>query len=163
MHFLRAAKRSSAAIESVRRATAAVTGHEMPCIRCGDCATVCPAQLQPQQLLWDLRADSLPRARDHDLFDCSECGRCDLVCPSHIALVQRFRDGKSAIRMDEFQRQRANAARERFELRGHRLQRETNERAEREAALAQQAASTDAVAAAIERAKARRQHPRDRP
>ncbi len=28
------------------------TGTERPCIRCGDCAAVCPVQLQPQQLLW---------------------------------------------------------------------------------------------------------------
>lgn len=157
------AKRSSAAVESVRTQTAAVTIFEMPCIRCGDCATVCPAQLQPQQLLFELRADKLIRANDHGLFDCSECGRCDLACPSHIALLQRFLDGKAAIAQRDLMTQQANAARERFERRGDRLHREAVERTERESALTQRAASTDAVAAAIERAKARRQQSRDPP
>ena len=163
MRFLRDAKRNSAAGELVRGEPATVTVLEMPCIRCGDCATVCPAQLQPQQLLWDLRANRFTCATDHGLSDCSECGLCDLACPSNISLVQRFRDAKSAIRQRDLQAQEANAARERFESRGRRLQREAIERAERETALAQQATSTDAVAAAIERAKARRQQPRDRP
>lgn len=134
----------------------------MPCIRCGDCATVCPAQLQPQQLLLDLRADQWAQAVDHGLFDCSECGRCDLVCPSQIALVQRFSQAKPMLRQRQLQTQQAVASRERFEIRNARLQRESIERAQREAALTAQAASTDAVAAAIERARARRQPPRDR-
>lgn len=135
----------------------------MPCIRCGDCAAVCPAQLQPQQLLWDLRVERWAEATDHGLFDCSECGRCDSACPSQIALVRRFRDGKSAIGQRDAQMQQATAARERFESRNARLQRESIERAQREVALSTQATSTDAVAAAIERAKARRQQPKDRP
>ena len=32
---------------------------EMPCIRCGECARVCPALLQPQQLHWTVRNLSL--------------------------------------------------------------------------------------------------------
>jgi len=139
------------------------TGDELPCIRCGDCATVCPARLQPQQLLWDLRAEQWPRAREHGLFDCSECGLCDLACPSHILLLQRFREAKSAIVQRDAQMQQAAAARIRFEDRGRRLQREALERAEREALVSQQSTSTDAVAAAIERARARRLQARDRP
>jgi len=134
----------------------------MPCIRCGDCATVCPAQLQPQQLLWDIRAERLSEAAGHGLSDCSECGRCDEVCPSTIALVQAFRTAKIAIAQADAKKHDATAARERFETRNTRLQREAMERAQREAALAQKVTSTDAVAAAIERAKARRQQPKDK-
>lgn len=133
----------------------------MPCIRCGDCATACPALLQPQQLLLDLRADQWTQAVDHGLFDCSECGRCDLVCPSQIALVRRFSQAKPMLRQRQSQMRQAAASRERFEIRNARLQRESVERAQREATLTAQAASTDAVAAAIERAKARRQRPKD--
>lgn len=140
-----------------------MTGFELPCIRCGDCATACPERLQPQQLLWDLRADKLKQASRHGLLDCSECGRCDLVCPSRIGLLSRFRDGKAAIEAGNLNLQQAAAARERFERRGERLQRDSSERGEREAALAQQAASTDAVAAAIERARARRKQSRNQP
>ena len=162
MPFSRAEKRNSPVAKSVAVGFAKVSEFEMPCIRCGDCATVCPAQLQPQQLLWDIRAERLSEAADHGLLDCSECGRCDVVCPSRIKLVQGFRAAKLAIAAADEKMQVANAARERLEIRNVRLQRESVERAEREAALAQKATSTDAVAAAIERAKARRQQPKDK-
>ncbi len=133
----------------------------MPCIRCGDCATACPENLQPQQLLVDLRADKLMQAREHGLLECSECGRCDAVCPSRIPLLPQFRTAMATIRERDALMKEANAARERFENRARRLEREALERAERDAALTHQAASTDAVAAAIARAKAKRQQPRD--
>ena len=68
----------------------------MPCIRCGDCATACPENLQPQQLLWDLRAGKLLHAREHGLLECSECGNCDSACPSRIPLLRNFRDAMTA-------------------------------------------------------------------
>ena len=133
----------------------------MPCIRCGDCAAACPENLQPQLLLWDIRAGKLQHARDDGLLECSECGRCDAACPSHIPLLRQFRDAMTGIRERDAQALEANAARERFERRDARLEREAIERAERDVALTQQAASTDAVAAAIARAKAKRQQPRN--
>ena len=69
---------------------------EWPCIRCGDCAEVCPPRLLPQELL---RASAV---RDFDqldalgLNDCIECGCCDVACPSQIALTERFRRAKQA-------------------------------------------------------------------
>jgi len=138
-----------------------MSNFEMPCIRCGDCAAACPEILQPQQLLWDIRAGKLQQARDNGLLECSECGRCDAACPSHIPLLRQFRDAMTGIRERDAQALEANAARERFERREARLEREAIERAERDVALTQQAASTDAVAAAIARAKAKRQQPRN--
>jgi len=138
-----------------------MSNFEMPCIRCGDCAAACPENLQPQLLLWDIRAGKLQYARDAGLLECSECGRCDAACPSHIPLLRQFRDAMTGIRERDAQALEANAARERFERRDARLEREAIERAERDAALTQQAASTDAVAAAIARAKAKRQQPRN--
>ena len=129
---------------------------EMPCIRCGDCAQACPRALQPQQLLADLRAGDPLLAREHGLDDCSLCGECDLVCPSQIALSARFSVAALALVQDRVLMQRAEPARLRFEARARRLQRESDERAEREARLVGQAASPDAVAAAIERARLRR-------
>lgn len=137
------------------------TQPEMPCIRCGNCASVCPAQLQPQQLLADLRAGNLVRAQSDGVIDCIECGGCDLVCPSHIPLLQQFLDAKASLAGQAAARQQADAARERYLARGQRLEREAAERAERDAARKTSSASADAVAAAIERAKARRQRPKD--
>ncbi|KFL35496.1 electron transport complex subunit RsxC [Arenimonas donghaensis] len=128
---------------------------EMPCIRCGDCATVCPSRLLPQQLLWQARAGRLDEARDQGLFDCIECGCCDLACPSHIPLTEQFRRAKGELLAREADAVLAEAARQRFEARRERLEREA---AEREARLAarKSAASPAGVAAALERARARR-------
>ncbi len=67
---------------------------EQPCIRCGECAHACPANLLPQQLLMHLRNQNVPTALELGLRDCIECGCCDAVCPSHIALASRFHTAK---------------------------------------------------------------------
>jgi Na+-translocating ferredoxin:NAD+ oxidoreductase subunit C len=65
-------------------------GPEMPCIRCGDCAHVCPAQLLPQQLLRYARLADRAALHELGLQDCIECGCCDYVCPSQIPLTAAF-------------------------------------------------------------------------
>jgi Na+-translocating ferredoxin:NAD+ oxidoreductase RnfC subunit len=69
----------------------------MPCIRCGACVDVCPADLLPQQLYWHARAKEFDKAQDYHLFSCIECGCCSYVCPSHIPLVQYYRYAKNEI------------------------------------------------------------------
>ena len=133
------------------------TDMEMPCIRCGACIDACPAQLQPQQLLQQLRAEDFGTAQADGIFDCSECGRCDLVCPSRIPLLQVFRSGKGEIRQRARRTADADAARERYLSRQRRLRREAAETATRQSERKAQVANPDAVAAALERAKARRE------
>ncbi len=94
---------------------------ELPCIRCGECARVCPAVLLPQQLQWDLRHGLFDDAAKHGLNACIECGCCDLVCPSHIPLTQWFRFGKSEGRIQTEEKKTAELARQRFEARELRL------------------------------------------
>jgi electron transport complex protein RnfC len=103
----------------------------MPCIRCGLCASACPATLLPQQLYWFSKSDQLEKAEDLNLFDCIECGCCDVVCPSHIPLVQHFRYAKSALKVQNHEKHLSDVARERFEAREARIARDKAERAER--------------------------------
>jgi len=108
----------------------------LPCIRCGACMDVCPANLLPQQLYWHARAREFDQARDCHLFSCIECGCCSHVCPSHIPLVQYYRYAKNEIWAQEKEKQRAEQARQRHQARMERLEREKQER---EAKLRQKA------------------------
>jgi electron transport complex protein RnfC len=110
-------------------------GEEMPCIRCGECAAVCPVQLLPQQLFWFACADNEKQLRSHGLTDCIECGCCDLVCPSHIPLTSDFRQAKARMQELADEKARAERARVRFEMRKERLQ---AEQAVRDRELAEQ-------------------------
>ena len=126
---------------------------EMPCIRCGDCAAVCPIQLLPQQLFWYACADNEAKMRRYGLVDCIECGCCDLVCPSHIPLTANFRTAKARIREMADEKARAERARARFEARNKRLERERLARSEelaRQKAQAKQA-GPDAIAEILKR------------
>lgn len=103
----------------------------MPCIRCGQCAEVCPAQLLPQQLYWYARAKNFDKTQDYNLFDCIECGCCTYVCPSHIPLVQYYRFAKTEIWAQEQEKKISDVARERHEFRQFRLERKKAENEER--------------------------------
>jgi Na+-translocating ferredoxin:NAD+ oxidoreductase subunit C len=103
---------------------------EQPCIRCGSCADVCPADLLPQQLYWYAKNQDLERAQQYNLMDCIECGACAYVCPSHIPLVQYYRFAKGEVRNALQEQQKADRARLRFEARQQRL---ADEQAEKEA------------------------------
>lgn len=113
----------------------AATAHELPasppeqaCIRCGQCAEVCPMELLPQQLFWHAKADEFEKAEHLNLFDCIECGACSYVCPSSIPLVQYYRYAKGEVRGQRAEQFKADRARERFEARQQRLEREQHER-----------------------------------
>ncbi|MDJ0909674.1 MAG: electron transport complex subunit RsxC [Woeseiaceae bacterium] len=110
-------------------------GPQMPCIRCGECAEVCPIMLLPQQLFWYACADDEKKLRVHGLTDCIECGCCDLVCPSHIPLTSNFRVAKGRIQELADEKARAERAKRRFEARNERIERDQRER---EAELAKQ-------------------------
>ena len=111
---------------------------ESPCIRCGECESVCPVALLPQQLHWYARAKDDAKMERYHLFDCIECGACSYVCPSHIPLVEDYREAKGRIRLQRIESVKAEHAKHRFEFRQARLAREEAEKqARKEARQAQ--------------------------
>ncbi|MCP5325776.1 MAG: electron transport complex subunit RsxC [Oceanospirillaceae bacterium] len=118
------------------------------CIRCGMCTEACPAQLLPQQLYWFSRAEEFDKAEAHNLFDCIECGACAYVCPSNIPLVQYYRYAKGEIRIEKADKVKSERAKQRFEARTARLDREQAEKDARRAARAEAAAKAQAEKAA---------------
>lgn len=122
---------------------------EMPCIRCGACARACPHELQPFEMYWFARAKNFGKTQEYHIFDCIECGCCSFVCPSRIPLVQYFRFAKSEIWAREREKKASESAKERFEFKQLRDEREKQQKAEKLAkAAAAQAAKKAAEAAA---------------
>jgi len=99
-----------------------------PCIRGGDCATVCPARLMPQLLLQASAVNDSDRLQHLGLGDCIECGCCDYVCPSKIPLTQGFVRDKQRLWEIAREKRRAAQARRRAEAREARLQKEAEQR-----------------------------------
>jgi len=137
------------------------------CIRCGQCAEVCPATLLPQQMFWFSQGKEYEKLEDHKLFDCIECGACSWVCPSSIPLVQYYRSAKAEILQARRDNEKSEQSRVRFEAREARLAQQAAEREEKRAARkkaaeerARKASSgegEDPIQAAIERAKAKKE------
>ena len=121
---------------------------EMPCIRCGACAEVCPHELQPFEMYWFSRAKNFGKTQEYHIFDCIECGCCSFVCPSRIPLVQYFRFAKSEIWAREREKNAADGAKTRFEFKQLRDEREKAEKAEKLAKVAAAQAAKKAAEAA---------------
>jgi len=59
-------------------------GLKRDCISCGECRSVCPVGLDPEELY--KRIMVLRSAGDPGAEECHGCGCCELVCPSHLPL-----------------------------------------------------------------------------
>ena len=131
---------------------AAPDAQPLPCIRCGECASACPAGLLPQQLYWHARAKDLDKTQEYNLFDCIECGCCSYVCPSKIPLVHYFRFAKTETMNQQQETLKADHARIRHENRQERQalekQQKEDRQRQRKAALAATKAAKEKEAAA---------------
>jgi len=128
------------------------TRFEMPCIRCGECSQVCPAQLLPQDLLNAGRRHDMAALAELGLEACIECGCCDYVCPSQIVLTARFVEAKADLRIYAEEALRATRARVRFEAREERRGRQKEQR---DTELQQQANATETIDEIMARVVAR--------
>ena len=136
-------------------------GEEWPCIRCGECASACPARLLPQELLVAGRADRFENMQALGLADCIECGCCDLVCPSHIPLTSRLRTMKANLAAHREHEAIASAAQTRYDDHIAREDRAAAEERQRQTELTGPLTGNDtsrraAIEAAIARANTRR-------
>ena len=100
------------------------------CIRCGKCAEVCPIYLLPQQLYWYANAKKVDKTIEYNLLDCIECGCCNYVCPSNIPLVEFFQFAKNLYTKNQQEDNLANLAKDRYDFRNIRLERDKKERQE---------------------------------
>lgn len=134
---------------------------EWPCIRCGDCAEVCPARLLPQELLRYSRSFEFAALDNFGLRDCIECGCCDVACPSQIPLTAYFRGAKHAWAKHEQHQELADTSYVRYLSKQERLQHQQAEassfRNELKAKVAADSLSRhETIQAAIDRARKRR-------
>jgi electron transport complex protein RnfC len=68
---------------------------DYPCINCGDCVRICPANVPVNLLVRFLEAGQYAEGADlYDLYSCIECGLCSYVCVSRIPIFQYIKLAK---------------------------------------------------------------------
>jgi len=78
--------------------TTAIRGEPRPCLSCGTCESVCPAELMPHMIYRYIHKGRMEEGERFGLFLCVACGLCSFVCPSKIEHRQTFLEARETIR-----------------------------------------------------------------
>lgn len=70
------------------------TGDPGPCIRCGLCLEVCPAEISPAMISLAAENGLFKTAEAYGAALCIECGNCAYVCPSRRPMTELMREAK---------------------------------------------------------------------
>jgi electron transport complex protein RnfC len=70
---------------------------DAPCINCGACIDVCPANLQVHSIGRCCEFSLFDRVRELHIGACFECGLCAAACTAHRPLLQLIRLGKKQL------------------------------------------------------------------
>ena len=70
---------------------------ESVCIRCGKCIEACPMELVPTTLMYRVKKEMFPEAKEFGINNCYECGACAYTCPAKIPLLDYMKYGKAKI------------------------------------------------------------------
>ena len=73
----------------------------LPCIRCGKCATVCPAKLNPTGIDKAYRKKDLKKLKQLEVERCIGCGLCSYICPSNRNVRKQIALAKQRLREEE--------------------------------------------------------------
>lgn len=71
---------------------------EQPCIRCGGCASVCPAGLVPFQIEIALFKEDYDLCEKLYASECIACGCCSYICPAKRNLARRTRQARDMVK-----------------------------------------------------------------
>lgn len=72
-------------------------GEERPCIQCGYCAEVCPAEIIPTLINRQIRLGIDETLMRYRILNCIDCNLCSYVCPSKISLAGNLKDAKARL------------------------------------------------------------------
>ncbi|MFQ5835272.1 MAG: 4Fe-4S dicluster domain-containing protein, partial [bacterium] len=72
-------------------------GEERPCISCGFCEQVCPADILPYQIYRCFTHNLIDEVERLKPLECIDCGLCAYVCPSKLPLTKTLKECKSKL------------------------------------------------------------------